>query len=443
LALRYRLIDLTRGSDAVGLLQTLRTQQFESQEKIQSASQIELEKYFDSLRRHVPLFKSATQFSDLPVIDKKFIREHYDELINPDFKGTLFRKKTGGSTGEPLLYYTGSRSQSYLWAGIFLSWEVAGYRLGDKVAFLAGPSLFGTGFKQSIYFGLLNVTVMSAFNMTPETMEQYGVRLQREKISLIYGYSSAVHLLARHFLNAGRTLHTNLKAIICTSETLLPSMRKDIEAAFGVPCYNQYGCNDAGVSAFECEHRNGLQLISSRSYAEVLPDGQFISTDLANDAMYMPRYNTGDFVKKSDRQCACGRGFPLLDEVLGRQNEMLVDTRGIIVHSLFFMYLFREDFRIRSFQVVFDESELVVNLHTVNMEKSDREQMEHNVRTIIARTLTFHTVTVIYNQPFAMQSNGKHCFVLKKSTISSPAPVLSNNTAAVGDRQAQAQELVR
>ena len=388
-AIRYRLIDFARGTDSVGLLHALRQWQYQSPEQLKEQTDARLGKYFDELRKAVPMFSNVKQFDDLPVIDKRFINEHLTELINPKFKGTVIRKKTGGSTGEPLVYYTGAYSQSYLWAGIYLSWEVAGYRFGDEVAFLAGPSLFATGYKQSIYFRLLKVTLMSAFNMTPQTMEEYGRQLQNGKIRLLYGYPSAVHLLARHYLDAGKTLDTTLRGIVCTAETLTPAMRKDIEAAFGVPCYSQYGCHDAGISAFECEHRNGFHLISTRAYTEVLSDGQFISTDLSNQAMFMPRYNSGDIVRQSGRACSCGRGFPLLDEVLGRQNDMVVDTKGTTVHSLFFIYLFREDVRIRSFQVIYDNAQLNVNLHLRELSEQEVVQLEQHAREIIDKTLKF------------------------------------------------------
>ncbi|MET3106081.1 phenylacetate-CoA ligase [Oxalobacteraceae bacterium GrIS 2.11] len=417
LAIRYRLIDIARGTDSVGLLKSLRAWQFESPEQLNARTQKQLEQYFNELREAVPMFRQVTRFEDLPIIDKPFVNQHLNELMNPNFKGAVIRKKTGGSTGVPLIYYTGVQSQSYLWAGIYLSWEVAGFKFGDKVAFLAGPSLFATGYKQSIYFRLLNVTLLSAFNMTAETMSEYGRQLQNSAIRLLYGYPSAVHLLARHFLDAGKTLSTNLRGIVCTAETMTPVMRKDIEAAFGVPCYSQYGCHDAGVSAFECEHRNGFHLISTRSYTEVLPDGQFISTDLSNRTMFMPRYNTGDIVRQSGRQCPCGRGFPLLDEVLGRQNDMVVDTRGTTVHSLFFIYLFREDVRILSFQVIFDETQLDVNLHVKQLDDQELALLEHNVREIISKTLVFKHLNIIYNLPFTSLPNGKHSFVIRKSTL--------------------------
>lgn len=415
-ALRYRLIDFARGTDSITLLDNLRKWQYESAEALQERARRDLDAYLADLRKAVPMFSHVKELADLPILDKAFINKHIDQLLDKNFRGNLIRKRTGGSTGEPLIYYTGTLSQSYLWAGIYLSWEVAGFKFGDKVAFLAGPSLFATGYKQHVYFHLLKVTLLSAFNMTPTTMDQYGAQLQNEKIRLLYGYPSAIHMLARHFLDAGKTLQTSLRGIVCTAETLTPIMRAEIEAAFGVPCYSQYGCHDAGVSAFECEHRNGFHVITTRCYTEVLPDGQFISTDLSNRAMYMPRYNTGDIVRQTNRQCACGRGFPLLDDVLGRQNDMVVDTRGTTVHSLFFIYLFREDIRIRSFQVIYSPTELQVNLHIRDLSPAEQAGLEDNARVIIEKNLTFDRLVFIYNQPFRTLANGKHSFVMKESS---------------------------
>ncbi|SFU63013.1 hypothetical protein [Nitrosospira multiformis] len=92
------------------------------------------------------------------------------------------RKKTGGSTGEPLVFYTGTQSQSYLWAGIPLSWRAAGYRLGEPVAFLAGSSLFDTGFKESVYYKLMNIKLFSAFELSDERLQAYTKELIGEVI---------------------------------------------------------------------------------------------------------------------------------------------------------------------------------------------------------------------------------------------------------------------
>jgi phenylacetate-CoA ligase len=412
--LRFRLIDLARGTDSVGLLRDLRRWQYESADMLRQRESARLESYLSELRQAVPMFADARRLEDLPILDKRFINAHRKELMNPAYKGKLIRKKTGGSTGEPLVYFTGTESQSYLWAGIFLAWEAAGYRLGDKVAFLAGSSLFGTGYKQRVYYKLLNVTVMSAFDMAPVRMDEYGAELQRGGHALLYGYASAIHRLARHWLDGGRKPQTRLRGVVCTAEMLTPLMRADIEAAFGVPCFSQYGCNDAGVSAFECEQRDGYHLISTRSLAEVLPDGRLLSTDLTNRAMFMPRYDTGDLVSMSGRVCSCGRSLPLIDEVRGRQNDMVVDPGGQAVHSEFFTHLLREEARVQSFQVVFDDTRLVVNLHTEALNPADQEALSTPYRARIASSLAFDRIDFVFNQPFLTLANGKHRFVMRK-----------------------------
>jgi phenylacetate-CoA ligase len=195
---------------------------------------------------------------------------------------------------------------------------------------------------------------------------------------------------------------------------LTPAMRADIEAAFGVRCFSQYGCNDAGVSAFECEHRNGFHLISTRSHAEVLPDGRFLSTDLSNRAMFMPRYDTGDRVRTTGRVCPCGRGFPLIDEVLGRQNDMVVDAKGAAVHSEFFTHMLREDTRVHAFQVLFDDHSLVVNVHGPQLSPAEQQALAEPYLQRVRASLSFPESRFVFNEPFVRQANAKHRFVMRR-----------------------------
>jgi phenylacetate-CoA ligase len=415
IALRYRLIDLARGTRSVALLSRLRRLQFENEATLAASGRAGLDAYFDKLRQAVPRYKNVAGFADLPIIEKRFVNEHRDELANPNYRGKRVRKKTGGSTGEPLVYYTSTDTQSYLWAGLFLAWEAAGYRFGDKVASLAGSSLYANGWKNRLYYKLLKVTLLSAFDMSEARMEEYAAQLRDGGFRLLYGYASAIHRLARYLLDHGRTLKTSLRGIVCTAEMLTPSMRADIEAAFGVRCFSQYGCHEAGVSAFECDQRNGFHLLSPRAHVEVLADGRLISTDLSNDAMFMPRYNTGDLVRMSGRRCPCGRGLPLIDEVVGRQNDMVVDPYGAAVHSEFFTHLFREDGRIHAFQVVFDERTLVVNVHLTPRPAAELAALAKPYRERIARSLRFDALDFVFNEPFVSIANGKHRFVIRRS----------------------------
>ncbi|MFP5392035.1 MAG: phenylacetate--CoA ligase family protein [Gammaproteobacteria bacterium] len=410
--LRFGLIDLIRGTNSVALLRELEALQFEAPGTLAQRQHAMLAEYSERVRAAVPLYARYKHFADFPVIDKAFANAHRDQLLNPDYRGKLIRKKTGGSTGEPFVYFTGTRAQSYLWAAILLSWRVSGYRLGEPVAFLAGTSLFGTGYKQKIYYKLMNVQVFSAFDMSPEKLTRYAEGIAAGGCRLLYGYASAIHQLALHIQRTGIKPAFRLRGVVCTAEVLTPAMRVTIEAAFGVPCYSQYGCNDAGVSAFECEERHGFHLISQRAYTEVQDDGRLVSTDLSNDAFFLPRYDTGDLVTMADAPCKCGRGFPLIAKVVGRANDMVEDAHGNAVHSEFFTHLFREDRRISEFQVVYDRRELVVIVHCADPAFDHPPYLER-----IRAGLKFDVVRFAINRPFVATRNAKHRFVMRLDNV--------------------------
>lgn len=412
--IRFGLIDLARGTRALALLDELEAIAFESPEALRARQRALLGDYTDMVRKSSPLYARYARFEQFPVIDKAYANAHRAQLFNPFYRGKVVRKKTGGSTGEPFVYATGVESQSYLWAAILLSWKVAGYQLGEPVAFVAGTALFGTGYKQKIYYKLMNVHMFSAFDMSAARMDAYCAGIAAKRCRLLYGYASAIHQLARHLLAGGRQLKFSLRGIVCTAEVLSDAMRADIEQAFGVPCFSQYGCNDAGVSAFECERRQGFHLITQRSYQEVLEGGRLISTDLSNDAFFLPRYDTGDLISMTDRPCACGRGFPLIEKVVGRANDMVADSAGNAVHSEFFTHLFREDKRIGAFQVLYDANDLVVIVHCADPAFSHPPYIER-----IRAALKFRSVSFAVNQPFVTIKNGKHRFVMKVEQIAS------------------------
>lgn len=412
-SLRYRVIDWARGTHAMTELGRLRQLQYAPVTTLLAAQEAHLELYFKRLQAS-PLFSTVKQFEDLPVIDKAYINRHRDALLNPQYRGKLFRKKTGGSTGEPLAYVTGSASQSALWAGIYLAWEIAGWQPGDRVAFLAGSSLFGAGWRQNAYYRLMRVGLMSAFDMSVSRMDDYLVNLASGGYGLMYGYASAIHRLACHQLTKGRPLRSGLKGIVCTAEVLTMAMRSDIEAGLNAPCFNQYGCNDAGLSAFECEYRQGLHLLTTRCHAEVLDGGRLIATDLSNDAMFMPRYDTGDIVRMAPSSCPCGRNLPLISEVVGRQNDFVVDPLGRAVHSEFFTHLFREDTRVKSFQVTFDSHALQINLHRHAGHTDSSVSFEMQYRERVAASLSFPRIDFLVDEAFMTLRNGKHRFVIRK-----------------------------
>lgn len=415
----FWLIDLLRGINSISLYKQLKREQFLPAAELAKLQQQRLQTYVRKACTTVPFYNGKMAYSEFPIINKEVVNAGKQQFFSSTYKGKLFRKKTGGSTGEPFVYFTGAQSQSYLWAGILLAWDAAGYRMGDKVAFVAGSSIFNSGFKQKVYYGLMNVTLMSAFNLTTEKADQYIAALAGKRVRFIYGYASAIHQIAQRVLQLDSKPAFSLKGVICTAEMLTDAMRVDIAKAFGCPVFNQYGCNDAGVSAFECEQHNGFHLISSRAYVEVDSSGRLLATDLANDAFMIARYDTGDLVEIADKPCACGRGLPLISRVVGRSNDMVVDAAGKSTHSEFFTHLFREDTSIKAFQVLFNRGQVIVNIHS---EAADVSTYLHYLQTI-AEHLDFAGYALVLNGEFEFMANRKRKFVMRVADDYQPSAV--------------------
>jgi len=70
--------------------------------------------------------------------------------------------------------------------------------------------------------------------------------------------------------------------------------------------------------AQDCKKHEGLHLNAERYILEVTRDGRFLFTDLLSYGMPIIRYENQDMGKLLERRCSCGRGLPLIKEVIGR-----------------------------------------------------------------------------------------------------------------------------
>ena len=410
--LRFLLLDFLGEVNINKVLNQLRTQQYYSKADLHALSEQKIDHLFNIATSSTEYYKDATSYQSLGILTKQNVRDHFKDIISNAYSKKLFLKSTSGSTGMPLHYFATSNARSNLWAGIILSWEVMGYKLGDKVAFIAGSGLLNTksNIKHSIFYKLLNVDSYSAFSLNDNDILNYVLLLNKRKTKIIYGYASALDKMATYINKNGPFYFDNLKGIVCTSEMLTPAMRENIQRAFHTDVFNQYGCNEAGVSAFECEHHH-LHLISTRCYYEVDDSGNLIATDLSNEGFPMIKYLTGDIVELSDdTTCSCGRNFPILKNIIGRAGDIVIDITKKTIHCAFFQILFRNDKSIVQFQISFDKNDINIYL---NVDGSIRDNAYYNkYLNEIKKHLTFDTYNMYFNAPFLKSENAKHRHVV-------------------------------
>ncbi|WP_255989304.1 hypothetical protein [Chitinolyticbacter albus] len=411
--LRFRLIDLLRGTRSFRLYRELSVSQFKSQAEVASENNFRKIALLKLAAANAAVFQGmdSTDLVSWPKMDKDTVRSDPQGFINKNYRGRRFLKKTSGSTGAPFQFESSELAQSYLWACIYLAWSAAGYRLGQPVAFLAGAALFSNTWKHKLFYRLMNVYPLSAMGMNDDAIKDHCEKLVRKKIKVLYGYSTALHTMAQYVLQNPKAVNDHsLIAVMSTSENLSMIAKRDIQNAFGVRVFNQYGCNDAGISAFECEAGEGLHIVWDRCFAEIDADGHLRGTDFANVASFFIRYDTGDLATLSHEPCKCGRAWPRITEFSGRANDLVIDLAGKKFPGAYFSNLFIGS-GVKGFQVHFDECRIKILFDNQGQPFEATRLLDR-----LKRDMSFEHYSIV-EAPFVVQANGKRRYVIKMEAV--------------------------
>ncbi|MBI1877047.1 MAG: phenylacetate--CoA ligase family protein, partial [Chloroflexi bacterium] len=305
---------------------------------------------FDELGVRPDHIQSPQDLAGLPILTKRHIQEHLDELLAQGVdKNRLLESRTGGSTGHPLTFYQDRAHEAWLLADLLRSNRMGGYQLGMRWAYLWGsdydaqPHKGWRGFVRDRL--IYNALWINTFDLTKDTLLHAVEQLVRWQPQIIVAYVSSATLLARLIQEKGIT-GIQPQAIQTSAEVLTPEDRCLLEEAFACPVFNRYGCREVGNIAHECDKHEGLHILADNNLVEVVDDagqpappgmpGRIIVTNLNNYAMPFIRYEVGDTGALSPNTCSCGRGLPLLDSVEGRTIDVIVAPSGKLIHGAFF-----------------------------------------------------------------------------------------------------------
>ncbi len=296
---------------------------------------------------------ALADLSRLPTMNKRDARDNVEQVVWRDAPGGAFKYNTGGSSGEPLIFYFGRLRQASDAAGRMRARRWWGVAPGDREAYLWGApvELNKTDRIKTLRDRLVNQLVLNAFNMSPARMDDYLDALQAWQPKSLYGYASSVALLAAHAEARQFKLHLPKLRVVCTTgEPLYPHQRELIARVFGVPVANEFGSRDIGFTAHEAP--GGQMLLMSESHiVEVLDEagqpvapgesGEAVITGLTSEAQSFIRYRTGDVLRLSSEPAAGGQGLHVIAEVTGRQTDFVVAADGRVMHALAVIYVLR------------------------------------------------------------------------------------------------------
>lgn len=357
-----RFIDLLSGKKIAAYYDLYLRSQWYSQAELETYRIHKLKGLLRHCSRHVPFYQEIIRrkgldverldsldiLQELPITDKETVKANYDGIVSTnlrDFKN-LRTQQTGGTTGNPLRFYTDIDRRSSAWAAFyrFYTWMKIDLREDPKLVVWGAPIVARSRvrkWRDRVLDRLENRKSLDSFLIGRGAVDQLIARFQRVQPKLVRGYCQSVYELAGLFGSAG--FRYPLTAVSTTVEPLFDEYRERFREVFGCETFDQYGCGEVEAIAFECEAHQGLHLTEERCVVEIEPDGEILVTDLDNRVFPFIRYRTGDRVVASERpRCACGRNGRMLEKIVGRSGDVVIGLKGTRLHPEFFTHLLNE-----------------------------------------------------------------------------------------------------
>lgn len=282
----------------------------------------------------------ADLLSAIPLLEKQSIREHPASFRNGNVRESA-ETSTSGSTGSPMTVGHDAKSIQRRFALLVDHMRMAGVQPLDRSVRLSGRILCPVGQVQRspwLYNRAERQLFLSSYHIDEVHQARLASRLVQFAPALLDGYPSAILEVLRLLRRAGARLES-LRAVITTAETLMPDVRGEIEALSGVRVLDYYAASEGvpfiqqcGHGAYHVRWESGVFEVFEDGKVSLEGNGELVVTSFVQDRSPLIRYRTGDLVRglKRDagRACPCGRGGPMVDEVLGRVEDLIYTRDG-------------------------------------------------------------------------------------------------------------------
>lgn len=328
-------------------------------ERLLELQRTRLRQLVNTARNDVPFYRDLAPFvettepfraisetlASIPPVDKTTYRERHQDFLARGAPSALVRVNTSGTTGTALpLWLTPERiAEGY--AAVWRQRRAFGVQIDDPQMTFAGQLIVPMRQKRPPFWRLNRYgqqTLFSVYHMSPSNLSHYVDQVHRAPARYVQGYPSALHLMGRALLAAGRPLPAGrIAAVFTSSESLLAYQREAIEAGFGAPVRDHYAATELVVSMTACalgrlhvDMEFCIVEVEVQEETDEWVRGPLLVTGLGNDAAPLIRYRIGDLGTRAKRPCPCGRPGDSFLEIDGRIEDYVVTPDGRMVGRL-------------------------------------------------------------------------------------------------------------
>lgn len=347
--------------------------------------------YYARIMKQRGLDPKTAQPSDFPILTKKLIQDHFDEIVtdrsikqkdvhdyvqrgNPDelFLGKYLVLKTSGSTGQPGYFVS---TPEEVVAGVSPSvarGPVGQRRLKKRIAMIGFPKSFA-GSSQTMSFcnriWLARQLVDYKAISIEQPFENVLKELEEFQPHILSGYAKLL-LLVADAQRSGK-IHIQPDSIDSGGETLLETDRRYLKETFGCAVNNHYGSTE-GFSMGVCrDGERAIELYEDHLIFGINEHETHI-TNLHGFTMPLIRYQMRDILVPRSLEEA--RPFQKVECQIGRSDEIpyfiTEENNKVTVHPLAFDPLMPEG--VKSFFMVSEKANRVAFHILVDEKYSDK-----------------------------------------------------------------------
>jgi len=310
--------------------------------------------YYRDLFKKINFDTNIQSFDDLkkiPILTKDIIIENHEKLISESFMKKKYKMNTSGTTGKRLSLYGSDDLFKIECAFITNSFNSHGAEIYKKHSIWIRRYSPKEG--DPIFFDdlELNRSYMSAFHLNDETVFDYVDYINQTKSKILVSYPSTIYYLA--VLCNKHNLKLNyVEYLHGASEVCLLQWREKIKQYLGIDIKMHYG----QVEKVSFAHQDSDDFFYRENllygYNEIMDDGSLISTGFHNDVMPLIRYETKDKVKLLENPILDGAFPKTIEEILGRNGDMLITDKDSWVPAVnFYSFMSKYD-EVDLFQII-------------------------------------------------------------------------------------------
>jgi phenylacetate-CoA ligase len=400
-----------------------------------------LTRLLDHARRHIPYWKNrlegrlapaladdpAALLAAVPVLTRAEIQRHREAMRWRDAPGKILTHTSSGTTDDNLCFYWGRARQGWDRAMRLRALARLGVFPGDHILHLWPHSPIRTWREKlaqklrAVRDWLMNDVVIDLRPFTAERLDAVLRRCQSYRPAVLIAYPSWLVTLGEHVRAAQPHFRwPGLCLILCMGEVLFSFQRRFLEETFGVPVFQEYGSQDAGLIAHE-DAQHVLRLNGEQMIVEVLRDGmparpgelgEVVITHFYTEIMPFIRYATGDVVRQPAQPFLSPSepGLPVFPVPEGRTSDLLATVDETLCPMRLVVEALVEHAGLREFSLHQTAADQLTILEIAgrNAGVSRRGEVEEMLRSFLGKQLQVEWKS---GSQFAPLQSGKRRYV--------------------------------